>query len=270
MPALTSIRTPIKALILGDSGLGKTGALWSLAAAGYNLKIYDADANANVLSSALRGNTKALSRIEVCQFKDSLRINAEGFATGAPKAWPNFLKGLLTQWPDSPADAKENVYTWGPDTVVVLDTLTSLGRAALQNAMRIENKMGKVPEIQHYHTAGFQIKDTLSALMSDDVKCHVLVLTHVKYMDNDLGKMFGLPKAIGEKLSEDVPIFFNTMLALKRSNKKVVLSTKPTDMVQTKVEAFDNVKAEYDLIIDGVGKPGLAEFFHDCGWEGVK
>lgn len=264
MPALSTIKSPVKALVLADSGLGKTGMLWSLAAAGFKLRIYDADANAGVLAAALRGNDAALARVEVNTFKDNLRINDAGFATGTPKAWPDFLKAL-NKWPDNPA---EGIQDWGPDTVAVIDTLTSLGRAALQQAMKLENKMGKVPEIQHYHTAGFQLKDTLGNIVSDHIKCHVLVLTHIKYINNDLGAMFGLPKSIGEKLSEDIPIYFNTMLALKRTNKKTVLTTKPTAMVQTKVEAFDQVKAEYDLIDDGKGKPGLAEFFRDCGWEG--
>lgn len=262
MPALSSIRSPIKALVLADSSTGKTGALWSLAAAGFKIKLYDADANAGVLVSALRGNPEALARIEVNTFRDALKVNGQGFSIGVPKGWANFL-AALDKWPDG-----GSIWEWGPDTVVVVDTLTSLGRACLLKAQHIESKMGRLPEIQHYHTAGIQINAMLGNLISPDVKCHVLVLTHVKYIQNELGAMFGLPKAIGEKLSEDVPVYFNTLLALERIGKKTSLSTRPTAMVHTKVEAFDQVKPKYTLIDDGVGKPGLAEFFADCGWEG--
>lgn len=266
MPALSSTPGPIKALILADSGLGKTGSLWSLVRAGFKLRIYDADANSGVLAAALRagGVTPEPGQVEAVPFKDNLKINAQGFASGKPKAWVDFLKALGS-WPDNP---KEGLDDWGTDTVVVIDTLTSLGRAALQHAMSIDSKFGKVPEIQHYHAAGFQIKDTLSNIISPDTGCHVLVMTHINYRENQLGAMFGLPKAVGDKLSEDIPIFFNTMLALRRAGtKKVTLSTKPTAMVQTKMENFDRCKDEYLLIDDkGVGQPGLAEFFADCGW----
>lgn len=263
MPALShDARKPIKGLILGDSGLGKTGSLWSLAAAGFKLKIYDADNNAGVLIGTLRDNPEALARIEAVSFRDKLKLNAKGFAEGVPKAWTNFLKAL-DNWPDGGSPSE-----WGTDTVIVIDTLTSLGKAALFQAQSIESKMGRLPEIQHYHTAGVQFNAVLGNLVSDFIPCHVLVLTHVKYISNDMGLTLGLPKAIGEKLSEDIPVYFNTMLALKRTGKKVVLSTKPTAMVQTKIEAFDQAKDEYTLIEDGKGKPGLAEFFADSGWPG--
>lgn len=267
MPKLVSHHAPLKAIVLGDSGTGKTGMLWSLAVAGFKLKVYDADANVGVLASALRAYPDALARVEANTFRDMLPVNAQGFSTGVPKAWTDFLRAL-NKWPD--ADGDIGVQDWGPDTVVVIDTLTSLGKAALLKAQHLEAKMGKLPEIQHYHTAGIQINALLGNLVSDFVKCHVIVLTHVKYKENDLGMMFGLPKAIGEKLSEDVPVYFNTMLALKRQGKKTVISTRPTAMVQTKVEAFDQVKPEYPIIDDGKGLPGLAEFFADCGWPGPK
>ncbi len=264
MPALTSIKKPIKGLILADSGMGKTGSLWSLADAGFKLKIYDADNNAGVLLDALKDNPKAIAQIEVCNFRDRLELNPQGFTKGTPKAWTNFL-GALNKWPDGGSPQE-----WGTDTVMVVDTLTSLGKAALLQAQHLESKMGRLPEIQHYHTAGIQFNSLLGNLVSDFVTCHVLVLTHVRYVENALGVNFGLPKAIGEKLSEDIPIYFNTMLALKQTGKKVVLTTKPTNLVRTKVEAFRSVKPEYALIDDGVGKPGLAEFFADCGWESPK
>lgn len=264
MPALSTLKTPVKALILGDSGMGKTGALWSLAAAGFKLKLYDVDNNAGVLSSALKDHPEALNNIEVLPLRDKLKMNARGFPDGKPQAWTNLLKAL-DNWPDGGTPEE-----WGPDTVLVLDTLTSVGRAALYMAQHLESKFGKLPEIQHYHTAGIQINGMLGNLVSDFFKCHVLVLTHVRYVESDMGISMGLPKAIGEKLSEDIPVYFNTMLALKRTGKKTVLTTRPTQLVQTKVENFASVKDEYTLIEEGKGRPGLAEFFADCGWEGPK
>lgn len=265
MPTLSAAsRKPIKGLVLADSGLGKTGMLWSLATAGFQLKLYDADANHGVLASALKDHPEAMANVQVNEFRDKLKLNDKGFADGVPKAWTGFLKAL-DKWPDG-----GGMNEWGPDVVAVFDTMTSLGKAALSQAQYIENKMGRLPEIQHYHTAMVQIEALLGNIISDHVKCHVLILTHINYTSNELGAMFGLPMAIGDKLSPKIPIYFNTMVALKRTGKKTILTTQPTAMVQTKVENFNQVQKEYELIADGVGKPGLAEFFADCGWPGTE
>lgn len=266
MPALSSIRTPIKALILGDSGVGKTGSLWSLAAAGFKLKIFDADRGTGTLAAALENDPKALANIEVNFFTNKLKGNAQGYPIplGAPKAWPDFL-AAFNKWPDG-----GSIYDWGEDTIVVIDSATILGRHALLHAQHLENKTGKQPEIQHYGTAMAQFEGLMALLYSDDVKCHVLVLTHISYQETELGATFGMPGALGAKLGPIIPRYFNTMVVVKSSGKKRVLSTKPTSMVATKVEQFNSVKAEYLLVDDGVGKPGLAEFFADCGWENPK
>ena len=48
-----------KMLLLGDSGAGKTGALASLAQAGYNLRILDLDSGVDVLRNLLGDNAAA-------------------------------------------------------------------------------------------------------------------------------------------------------------------------------------------------------------------
>lgn len=266
MPALTKIKTPIKMLLLGDSGVGKTGSLWSLAEAGFKVKLYDADNGFGVLNAACAGHPKAAANIEVNSFTNQLKFNDKGFPIPltTPKAWPNFLQAL-NRWPDTPMEGPS---TWGPDTVVVIDSLTKLGRHALLNAMHIEAKTGRQPEVQHYGTAMAQLEGMISMLYSDHIKCHVIIMTHVSYEKNEIGAMFGLPMSLGEKLAPVIPTYFNTMLVVSVKGKKRILSTKPAAMVQTKVEAFSSVKDEYLLAEDGKGLPGMAEFFADCGWKG--
>ena len=268
MPALTEIISPIKGLLLAPSGAGKTGALWSLAAAGFKLRIYDADRGTGVLASALKDNPEALARIEVNTFTNALKGSASGFILpdGAPKAWPNFLLAL-NKWPDTP---EEGPQVWGLDTVMVIDSLSILARHALLYAQHLEGKTGKQPEIQHYGTAMAQLQAVMETLYSDYVKCHVLVLTHITYVSDDLGVSSGMPMALGEKLPPILPRYFNTMLTIKSGAKSRKLVTKPTNMVQTKVEQFASVKDEYILVEGSVPRPGLAEFFVDCGWPGPK
>lgn len=257
---------PIKALILGDSGTGKTGSLWSLAAAGFKLKICDFDANHGILTTALGNNQEAIDNVSVEVFRDRLKTNIAGFLDGNPVAWSDFLKAM-NKWPDGGSLAE-----WGTDTVLVIDTLTSVGKAALHKAQKLESKFGRLPEIQHYHTAMVQIEGLLNNLASDQTQCHVLILTHIDYQKSELGAMFGLPMAIGEKLCPKVPIYFNTMLAIERAQitGKTSLSTKPTAMVQTKVEAFNRVRESYGLVDGKKSLPGLAEFFADVGFPGTE
>lgn len=269
MPALSSIKSPVKALILGSSGSGKTGSLWSLAHAGFNVRIFDLDRGTGVLSSALEPYQEALDNIQVCTFTNALKGNKQGFVVpiGTPKAWPDFLSAL-NEWPDSP---REGIQSWGPDTVAVIDSGTLLGRHALLYAQHLEGKTGKQPELQHYGTAMAQLEGVLATLYSDHVSCHVLVMTHITNVTDNLGVAIGMPSFLGEKLPPIAPRYFNTMLVVQATGgarAKRHLSTRPTSMVQTKVEAFAKVKDTY-LLADGAeSKPGMAEFFADCGWPG--
>ena len=265
MPKLTEISSPIKGLILGDSGVGKTGSLWSLAEAGFKLKIYDADRGSGILTAVLKDKPAALKNIEVNFFTNKLKAGtgvSAGYSipNGPPTAWPDLLSAL-NKWPDG-----GNVYEWGPDTVVVIDSLTIIVRHALLWAQYTEKKTGKQPEIQHYGTAMAQIEGMLATLYDDEVRCHVLILTHVAYAQSEMGVMMGFPAALGEKLGPIVPRYFNNMLVIKSSGGKRVLSTRPVPLIQTKVEAFNSVKDEY-LLADGkISHPGMAQFFRDSGW----
>ena len=62
MPALSDHQSSqtTKMLFIGDSGSGKTGALASLAAAGYNLRILDVDNGVDILANLLRDPQVAL------------------------------------------------------------------------------------------------------------------------------------------------------------------------------------------------------------------
>lgn len=264
MPKLATIASPLKGLVLGDSGVGKTGSLWSLADAGFKLKIYDADRGSGILAQVLKSNPEAMARVEVNFYTNKLKAGigpAKGYSVpdGTPSAWPDVLSDL-NKWPDG-----GGIYEWGPDTVVVVDSLSLLGRHALLHAQYVEKKTGKQPEIQHYGTAQAQMEAMLATLYDDDVKCHVLILTHVSYAQSDIGVMMGFPTALGEKLGPLVPRYFNTMVVVKSAGGKRVLSTKPAAMVQTKVEAFNSVKDEYLLAEGKVSHRGMAEFFADCG-----
>lgn len=273
MPSLDDIKTksPVKAIIAASSGLGKTGLLWSLAKAGFNLKIYDCDRGSQILASLLKDDPAARKRVEVSVFTDKLRGTSTGYAKADDKeklAWIRFLEAL-NKWPDDPATGPQ---TWGPDTVMVVDSLTILGRHALLYSQKMNGTQGKKPEWTDYGNAQAQLQSMFGMLYSDYVNCHVLYLTHVSTVHDSDGNFIGaFPSSIGKALNEVLPRYVNNILTMKLvgmgANAKRYLSTVSTsNQIITRTEDL-TVAKEY-LAADGTTpKPALAEFFRDLGWE---
>lgn len=270
MPGLDTIRKPIKAILAASSGYGKTGSLWSLAAAGFKLRIYDGDRGVQILGSILKKHCpEALANVQVNTFTNKLKGNIKGFAqpSGSPDAWPRFANAL-NKWPDNP---EEGANTWGPDTIIVIDSLTMFGRHALLWAQHAVNSAGKKPEWTDYGNAQAQVESIFSMLYADEVRCHVLFLTHVKDVRDKEGNFLGaFPSSVGSALNDVIPRYVNNILSIKLEGMggttRRRLSTVPTsNQIATKTEEL-NVQREYTLTQGTEPKPGLAEFFADCGW----
>lgn len=265
---------PIKAIIAADSGSGKTGALWSLADAGFKLRIFDSDKGVPILNSILRDNPAAMARVEVNSFTNELELDKlTGYMKpkgGSAKAWPN-LMDALNKWPDDPD--KKGISAWGPDTVAVIDSLTLFARHAILYAQQIEGKNRWKRELQHYGTAMAQIEGLFGLLYGDNVPCHVLYMTHIKTERDDEERFLGAyPSSIGRALNDVIPRYVNDILTIKITgegpNAKRFLSTKPTsNRMATKTREL-TVKDEYLLAEGRTPKPGLAQYFADCGWPG--
>lgn len=276
MPSLSDHHEPIKAIIAASSGLGKTGSLWSLAAAGFKIKLYDCDRGAPIIGSALRaaGRADAISNVEVNTFTEKMKSTSSGFSQPDGKekrAWVRFLDAL-NKWPDDPDSSPQ---TWGPDTVMVVDSLTLLGRHALAHAQVMNNTAGKKAAWTDYGDAQAQLQSMMGLLYSDYVNCHVLYLTHVSVERDSDGNFLGaFPSSVGKALNEAIPRYVNNTLSIRRvgigASAKLMLSTVPTEnRINTKTEELA-VKKEYELAVGTTPKPGLAEFFADLGWPGPK
>src|SRR6185369_4873204 len=110
MPSLSSHHSSetTKLLFIGDSSSGKTGALASLAAAGYKLRILDFDNGIDVLkhwlthpnSSYLKTNPSCLDNVHYVTLTDPMKAAANGklYYTKA-QAWARAMN-LLYEWKD--------------------------------------------------------------------------------------------------------------------------------------------------------------------------
>lgn len=244
----------IKILLVGNSGAGKTGALTCLVEAGYELRIVDLDNGLTALFNHVKAvDPKLLDKIQFQSYRDKVKMTALGTKlVGAPRAYSNTLSAL-EKWPDDGSDPAE----WGGKVILVVDSLTNLGRAALQWA-KATNPSTKDPR-QWYSAAQNLIEDFIANVTSEDFHAHVIVISHIELTETSTGQIKGYASAIGKALGPKLPRFFNTMLVSETSGSgkavKRRIKTLPTALIDAKNPAPMKIEAEYDV------ENGLAKIF---------
>lgn len=285
MPQLSShaSSTVTKMLFIGDSGSGKTGALASLAQAGYNLRILDLDSGLDVLSNLLRDpkspyGAEALARVTYETLTDPMQAVAGKLVPKKATVWQRAIQ-LLQHWrvekPRGPAvmssDGKpvpqpvEYEYdlgplvTWGPRDILVIDSLTMLSTAALNFVLSMNVRLGQQPHQSDWYTGQQMIESLLQMLYDENVRCNIILISHISYIGEENGPQHGYPASLGKALSPKIGRYFNTCVMAKTQGagaavKRKIL-TNSTQMVELKTSNPINIKPEYDLA------SGLAEIF---------
>ena len=250
-----------KLLLIGDSGTGKTTALWSLVAEGYKLRILDFDNLLDTLIAKVRRECASnLDAIEYQSFRDKMKATAAGpICDGQPTAFINALKAL-DKWEDGTSPA-----AWGPDTVCVLDSMTTMARASywwskgLQGAATFAEGVamkGYDPR-KSFFSAQQAFMNVISLLTAPTFNCNVICIAHVKYLEQD-GITKGFPVAVGSAISPEIPSYFPSVALATKTHgptPRRTLRTQSTNMIDLKnPRAFDTA-AELPL------ETGLADFF---------
>lgn len=252
MPSLETKSTEpfIKMMIMGHSGTGKTGALASLALAGYHLHILDFDNGLEPLVNYIKASDpKALANVDFMTFRDAYKMGPAGpMLVGGAKAYPNAARAL-DKWEDG-----SNPAEWGPDHICVLDSLTFCGRAALAWAQSM-NPSAKEPR-QWYMQGQDSIEKILAGLTSETFRTNVIVLTHIDMRE---GALEGYASSLGKSLGPKIPAYFNTLLAIEKSGMgratKRMIKTLPTATLTLKNAAPMKLEVEYPI------ETGLATIF---------
>jgi AAA domain len=265
MPSLTDHPSLdlVKILCLGDAGSGKTGGLTSLVKAGYNLRIYDFD---NLLGSLVqyvrRECPENLGNVAYQTFTDKMKgidspimmagasVKVMPFLDGTPKAFSTALK-QLTRWKTETEDWGDPG-TWGKDTFVVIDSLTSMASAAFRFAQAM-NPAARDAQT-YYFTAQQLLLNTLQLLCSEQFATNVIVLAHVAYDQNQLQITKGFPRSIGSALNQQIGAYFNCVLLVESQNNKRIIKTDSTGIVDLKNPVAFRTAKEYPL------STGLADF----------
>jgi hypothetical protein len=241
MPSLAQHESTgvVKALCLGNSGTGKTGAMASLVDAGLKLRVLDFDNGLGPLAGFAKRKDLLASNVHFVTLRDKLQLRgarigvqkADAFARamdaldGGPKA------AKLWGSEEEPMDFGP-VTSWGPDVVLAVDTLALAGKSALQHVMGISpGKTPGQPELQHYGVGMDNIEKLLDILTSPAVGCHVIVNTHTATPE---GQTIPVPEALGSKLGPKVPKFFDNMFSISLSGSKRSIKTKRDGLVALK------------------------------------
>lgn len=258
MPSLTAHKESksIKLLLIGDSGSGKTGALASLAKAGYNIRILDFDNGLDILANLLKSDPEAEKRVTFQTLTDKLKaVNGIMLPSGVPTAFTRAMN-LLTNW-KTPEEDLGNVATWDQNTVLVIDSLTFMSEAAF----RLSEVTGNYKDPrQTYGEAQDRVESCLGYLYSDEVKCHVIVNSHIAYIEAAPNITKGYPSSVGKALSPTIPRYFNTVLQSRLvgvgTNAKRVIASVPNGIIDLKTPLpVGDLPAELPI------ETGLATFF---------
>ena len=256
MPALSDrIASPlVKLMYIGDSGTGKTGSLVSLVKAGYKLRILDMDNGLDSLVAEIKKQCPdKIANVSFQSFRDDYKPDVgKGIKLdGRPKAFYNMLKAL-EEWEDGTNPAE-----WGDETILVLDSLTAVGRAALNWAESLD-PMAK-DKRQWFFSAQSAVEKLLDMLTSANFSTNVIVVSHVQITERADGSVKGYASAVGSALGPKIPKYFNTLVCSESKgagdNVKRTIQTRPTTMLDLKVPDEDHIGKQLPL------NTGMAELF---------
>lgn len=202
-------KQPVRMMIVGYPGTAKTGMIASLANAGYKIRMIDYDGNSQSLTTYT--DKDKLANIDIVYLEDRMR-NGDRFieTTGVPTAFRAGLD-LMDEWKYKEPDGTEvnlgKSKNWGCDTVVVLDSITSMGLASFRRQQSLSNKTPLNTTEQVWGLAMAQQEAFIEKLTSEVNNFHVIVLAHLKIVGpKDIRKEDeDVTKEIKQELQELIP-----------------------------------------------------------------
>lgn len=188
----------VRMMVLGYPKAGKTGALASLVNSGkFEIGLLDFDHNPDPLYAYV--DPRYFERVSILTLEDVLedKDNKKLVVKGEPTAFRNGFRAI-DHWVDDAGLDWGPVKDWGPERILVVDSLTSMGEAAFRRrrGYRTQGRMGDDQE-SDWGAAQRDQMNFVEHVSSPRFACNVLVLSHIKQIE---------PKILREtpKDSEDI------------------------------------------------------------------
>ncbi len=229
-------------IVAGDSGSGKSGLLATVANAGYRTCVIDADNGLDVLDAYLTDEGR--ENLHYILLRDD--------PAKKTSAWGQFVKILVNGWKDDDEDLGL-ITDWDENSVLVLDSLDFLGKAAMRVVMSQAGKsLDAQPEIQHWGDAQRMVEQRVAALCSPTISCHLIVNTHLKQVEDSIGRVLTYPAVCGTAPSLYIGDYFNTVVRLDtkvtlRGDAQRTIRTTSDNKMNLKSSIPTAVKAEEDF-----------------------
>lgn len=287
MPPITehqSSRTT-KLLLLGHSGAGKTGALASLAQAGYNLRILDLDNGLDILkdylsspkSQYMRNGADYSKSVTFQTLTDEMKQSGGTVYPVRATVWQRVMT-QLDGWTDG-TEKLGKLATWTEKDILVVDSLSTLAQAALNFDHQMNGFLGKSPTQNEARRSVWRAQDLLRGFLNliydENIKANVILTAHITFASDmgspqkdaqgntDWTSVQGFPNAVGKALSPHIPRWFNSVLVARtvgagqHAKHRIYTSSQMIDgvVITGKTSAPSKVLAEYPL------ESGLADYF---------
>ena len=265
-----------KLLNVGASSAGKTGALASLADAGFKLRILDIDNGVDLLQSVYMAPNSPYKRenarnIQYETFTDPMKSVNGKLQPAKATVWTRvctFLDdGKIKDHEGKVVEEWGPLKSWGPEYVLCVDTVSHLWQAAMNFEKALNGRLGQQPHQSDWYACQQDIRQFFEYLHDEDVRCNVVVNCHVKEAGEENGPKRLVPDMPGKALDDKIGSYFNTVIMTKTvgsgTSEKRKIITRSTHLIELKTSNPFAVKPEYDL------ERGMAELFADLRGQSV-
>jgi hypothetical protein len=226
-----------KLLLLGDAKVGKTTSLASLVAAGFKVRIIDMDNLLDTFVSVIRRDSPSLmSNVDARTLRDKRKMTDAGpTIDGPPKAFIDAIK-MIDKWKYKDEDEQIDLgvpATWGPDSILVIDSLSRLCDAAYdwREFMAPKGASGKFDGRAVYGDAQDSVENLLATLTADSFNTNLIVIAHGIYMEQENGVTKIFPQGVGQKLSPKIPQYFPAYVRFINKGGKREIELKSSTMI---------------------------------------
>lgn len=191
-------------------------------------------------------------KVSAMNYKDLSDLKS-GIGKEKMTQFPRLLRNLENFYDDRTDKFFGDVTTWGPDRVLVLDSLSGLSLIAMQMTVGF-----KPSPHQGEWGIAMSTVEMLLLQLSSDCKCFFVVTAHV---EKEPDEITGIAKVgvstLGRKLAPKIPRFFSEVVrARKDPTGKYLWSTLDTesDLKNRALPANSSLAADFGPVIDAYRK----------------